>query len=124
MANEGLNQLSLVQNVSLTGSAQTSTAMRSFGAEYLFLYMKFTKATQNISAFQVQVSDNGGTTWLEMPIHTRGTISATENWRVTVRCGTPDRRFRASMTGAGTDTAAVFQVRGQFNRSPKPVLVT
>jgi len=124
MANEGLGRLSTILNITLTGSAQTSTVLHSYGAEYLALYTSHVHTTANITTFKVEVSDDGGTTYREIPLHTRSTLTTSDNWRNVVRCGRFDRLFRVSVTGSGTDTAGTVVTKAQFNRVNKPALVS
>lgn len=122
MPNEGLSQLSTIMNATFTNGAQTSTAIRSYGAELLFVYVQFTRVS-NMTNARMQESTDGGTTWVDIPLGLRATVSASDNWRIVVRCGSYDRRFRFAFTSAATDASAVV-VKAAFNRNPRPVLAS
>jgi hypothetical protein len=120
MANEGLSQLSTVIPLQATvAGTVTSTTMRSYGAELLFLYCKYTAGVS--TAWTVDESTDGGTTWVAMLLNTRTSVTNNDNFRMVVRCGSYDRRFRVR-AGAASG-ASTIECKAAFNRNPRPVLV-
>ena len=132
MANEGFGVTSTVQTIALNGGSQTSTAANFRGADYAAVYAVYTHGNGNITAFDVQVSDDSGTTWVDLPTAQRGSgnggtdISVSENWRVVVpgapRASSTPRQVRFAVTSGDSTGTLAFKVR--FNRRPVPVMVS
>jgi len=131
MANEGFGVTSTIQTLTLSGT-QSTTAANFEGAEFAAVYLVFTASGTTISAFDVQVSDDAGTTWVKLPTRQRGSgnggtdITVSENWRVLVpgiiRNASNRRRVRVTTTSSGGTGTLAFKIR--FNRRPVPVMVS
>lgn len=121
MADLGFGTISTVETLTLAG-AQTTTAVESKGAEFGVAFMEFTASGTTITLFGVEASDDGGTTWFQLPGSQRATLTVNENWLVILPGRTPGgstpRRFRLSTTSSGGTGTLAFKVG--FNRRPVP----